>query len=79
MTTTQYFQAALQVPAAEVPDDCTVAERRFEISRHAGMVLIRIGPVVPGPEGGSYSVLLATGHAQRIIATLEKVLANLGR
>lgn len=71
--------AALQVPAAEVPDDCTVAQRRFEISRHGGMVLIRVGPTVPGPEGQSYSVLLATGQAKAVIHTLEVILANIGR
>jgi hypothetical protein len=79
MADSRYFEATLQVPAAEVPDDCTVAQRRFEISRHGGMVLLRIGPTVPGPDGDTYSVLLATNHAQRVIATLEVILANIGR
>jgi hypothetical protein len=74
-----YYEAALQVPASEVPDDCTVAERRFDLNRHGGMILLRLGPVVPGPKGETYSVLLATNHAQRIIDTLSVILANLGR
>jgi hypothetical protein len=74
----RYFEALLQVPSTEVPDDCTVAQRRFEISRHGGMVLIRIGPTVPGPDGDSYSVLLATGHAKAVIHTLEVIVANIG-
>jgi hypothetical protein len=80
MSDRRYYEVALQVPACEVPDDCTVAERRFELARHGGMILLRLGPVVPGPEGGeTYSVLLATSHAQRIIETLLVILANLGR
>jgi hypothetical protein len=43
------------------------------------MVLLRLGPAVPGPDGETYSVLLATAHAQRVIATLEVILANIGR
>jgi hypothetical protein len=79
MSDRRYYETALQVPASEVPDDCTVAERRFELTRHGGMILLRLGPTVPGPDGPTYSVLLATGHAQRIIQTLEVILTNLGR
>lgn len=43
------------------------------------MILLSLGPVIPGPNGDSYSVLLATSHAQRIIDTLELILAGLGR
>lgn len=79
MTTTRYYDTMLQVPATEVPDDCTAAQRRFEISRQGGIVLIRIGPTVPCPGGDSHSVLLATGHAKAVIHTLEVILANIGR
>jgi hypothetical protein len=79
MTDLRYYEIALQVPASEVPDDATVAERRFELIRHGGMIRLTLGPTVPGPGGESYSVLLASGHAQRIIDTLEVILGNLGR
>jgi hypothetical protein len=79
MTDLRYYEIALQVPASEVPDDATVAERRFELIRHGGMIRLTLGPTVPGPGGESYSVLLASGHAQRIIDTLEVILGSLGR
>lgn len=79
MADLRYYETALQVPASEVPDDCTVAERRFELTRQGGMIRLTLGPVVPGPDGENYSVLLSTSHAKRIIDTLEVILANLGR
>lgn len=78
MADLRYYETVLQVPASEVPDDATVAERRFELTRQGGMIRLTLGPTVPGPGGESYSVLLATAHAQRIIDTLEVILANLG-
>lgn len=79
MTDLRYYETPLQVPASEVPDDCTVAQRAFAIVRKGGMVQVSLGPVVPGPDGETYSVLLGTAHVQRVIATLEVILANMGR
>jgi hypothetical protein len=50
MADRRYYEALLQVAAADVPDDFTVARRVFEIRRHGGMIAIYIGPV-DGAEG----------------------------
>lgn len=73
-----YYAAALQVPAADLPDDYSVARRRFEITRHGGMIGFKIGPI-EGGEGKTVTVLLATGTAAKVINVLEAILANSGR
>ena len=78
MADQRYYQAALQVPASEVPDDLTVARRAFEIRRYGGMVSFYIGPV-EGSECDGATVLLSTGTAMKVISVLEVLLGNMGR
>jgi hypothetical protein len=78
MADQRYYQAALQVPASEIPDEYTVARRVFEIRRHGGMVAIYLGPVEGGAGEGA-TVLMATGAAMKVISVLEVILANIGR
>jgi hypothetical protein len=74
----RYYEALLQIPAADVPEDYTVARRKFEITRHGGMVGFKIGPV-EGGDGETATVLLSSGTAAKVITVLEVILVNLGR
>jgi hypothetical protein len=52
MADLRYYDVPLQVPASEVPDDATVAQRRFELVRQGGMIRLTLGPTVPGAGWG---------------------------
>lgn len=78
MADQRYYEASLQVPAADLPDDYTLARRRFEITRHGGMIGFKIGPV-EGGDGETVTVLLSSGTAAKVINVLEMILVNLGR
>jgi hypothetical protein len=79
MAEPRYDETAFQVPASEVPNDAPVAQRKFELVRQTGMIRISLGPTVQGQAGETYGVLLATADAQRIMNTLEVILARLER